>query len=169
MNTTNQGRMVNQKRKTAYENGSYNRNNLAQKTELDLLFAESKRRNIVSLPTPVVSKPSNKSNFKMSLGYLFFLVCALVMVGYALLGYIKLQAEITSHVETISKKESLLNDLTIGNEEEYTRLMSSIDLDEINQVARKELGMVNASSTQIIKVSGQTNDYVTQTRSIPVE
>jgi hypothetical protein len=65
--------------------------------------------------------------------------------------------------------ESQLNDLTIVNEEEYTRLMSSIDLDEINVVARQELGMVNASSEQIIVVSGQTDDYVIQTKSIPTK
>jgi len=167
MNQTMYEESKQQNHKNTYGNSSYNHSSTLHKRELDLTIAAPRRRQLVEVP--YAPKVPNKRNVKMSFGYLFFLVCALVMVGYALMGYIKIQAEITSQVELISSMESELNDLTIVNEEEYTRLMSSVNLDEINRVARQELGMVNASSDQIIVVSGNTDDYVTQKQSIPNE
>ncbi len=153
--------------KNTYDRSFYNRSNVAHKRELDVTIAEPRKRTLVEVPNAPI--PKQRSHVKMSLGYLLFLVCALVTVGYVLFGYVKIQAEITSQVDRISEMESQLNELTIANEEEYTRLMSSVDLDEVNRVARQELGMVNASSDQIIVVSGKTDDYVTQMQSIPNE
>lgn len=167
MSRTNQGRAVYNKHKNAYGNASYNRGNTVRKRDLDLMVQEAEKRNITEVPSR--QKTQRKNRVKMSLGYLIFLSIATIMVGYSLCGYIRLQSEITSQVETISSMESKLYDLTMTNEEEYTRLMGTVDLEVINQIARQELGMVNPSSEQVVVITTQTDDYVTQSRVVPGE
>ena len=165
MGKTNQGRTVYTTRKNAYGNASYNRGNTVHKLDLDMMIEEAEKRNIVEVPK--IQKKQTKTHFKMSVGYLIFLSLATIMVGYVLCGYIRLQADITRQVDNISSMESRLDDLTMTNEEEYTRLMGTIDLEEIDLTARQELGMVNPSSDQVVVISSSTDDYVTQSRVVP--
>lgn len=167
MSRANQGRVVYTETKNAYGNASYNRGNTVRRQDLDLSIAEPKKRKLVALESG--QKKQSKNHVKVSLGYLIFLAIATIMVGYVLSGYIKLQSDITTQVETISSMESKLNDLTLSNEEAYTRLMSSISLEEINLTARQELGMVNPSADQVVVISTVTDDYVTQSRVVPSE
>lgn len=165
MRKTNQGRTVYTTRKNAYGRASYNRGNTVHKLDLDRMAQEAEKRNISEVPSP--QKKQAKTHFKMSLGYLIFLSLATIMVGYVLCGYIRLQSDITTQVDDISTMESRLHDLTMTNEEEYTRLMGTIDLEEINLIARQKLGMVNPSSEQVVEISSSTDDYVTQSRVVP--
>ena len=102
----------------------------------------------------------------MNLGYVLFLVAALASAAIILIGYIRIQAEITLSVENIAAMESELNDLRLTNDENYARAASSVDLDEIRSVAIGELGMRYAKEGQIINVSGEGNDYVRQLADI---
>ncbi len=103
----------------------------------------------------------------MNLGYVTFLVVALLVTGAILIQYIQLQADITHTVKNISKLESRLNDLRLANNEEYSRITSSMDLEEIKRIAITELGMVYASEGQIITYSNEGYDYVEQVADIP--
>ena len=125
------------------------------------------------LQNPVQQKPVNHAVRKnrekalyMNLGYVLFLVAALVSAAIILIGYIQLQAEITLSVKNIAAMESELNDLRLTNEEDYARAASSVDLEEIRSVAIGELGMRYAKEGQIINVSGEGNDYVRQLADI---
>ena len=102
----------------------------------------------------------------MNLGYLLFLVVALVSAAFVLIGYIRLQSELTLTVKRIASMESELNSLKLSNEEEYNRAISSVNLEEIRQVAIGELGMRYAKEGQIINVTGEGSDYVRQLAEI---
>ena len=102
----------------------------------------------------------------MNLGYVLFLVAALVSAAFILIGYVKIQSEITLCVKNIAILESELNSLKLSNEEEYNRAISSIDLEEVRQIAIGELGMRYAEEEQIINVSGEGSDYVRQLTQI---
>lgn len=102
----------------------------------------------------------------MNLGYLSFLVIALVSAAFVLIGYLRLQSEMTTTIKKIASLESELNSLKLSNEEEYNRAISSVDLEEIRQVAIGELGMRYAKEGQIINVSGEGSDYVRQLAGI---
>ena len=102
----------------------------------------------------------------MNLGYVLFLVAALASAAIILIGYIRIQAEITLSVKNIAAMESELNDLRLTNDENYARAASSVDLEEIRSVAIGELGMRYAKEGQIINVSGEGNDYVRQLADI---
>lgn len=102
----------------------------------------------------------------MNLGYVLFLVVALVSAAFILIGYVRIQSEITLCVKRIASLESELNSLKLSNEEEYNRAISAVDLEEIRRVAIGELGMRYADEGQIINVSGEGSDYVRQLAQI---
>ena len=103
----------------------------------------------------------------MNAGYVLFLGMALVATGMILVYYIGLQSDITNSVKHISMLESQLNDLKVENEENYSRISSSVDLEEIRRIAIQELGMQYAQEGQIISFVSENNDYVKQMAEIP--
>ncbi len=130
------------------------------------------RRAIEQEPRKRLSNETRKNRdraYHMSFGYVVFLAAALFVAGYVLIGYIQLQADLTSQVETIASLESRLNSLRLSNDEELTRINSSVDLEEIKRIAIGELGMVYAEEGQIIHYTNEGSDYVRQVGDIPKE
>ncbi len=103
----------------------------------------------------------------MSPGYVIFLSLALFAMGWILIGYITLQSDITNSIQQISTLESELNDLKQANDEEYNRIVGSVNLEEIRRIAIQELGMQYASEGQIVDFTNENGDYVKQMASIP--
>lgn len=103
----------------------------------------------------------------MSAGYVLFLSAALAAAGIILVYYIGLQSDITNSVKNIAALERQLNELKVANEEEYSRISSSVDLEEIRRIAIQELGMQYAREGQIISFASENSDYVKQMAQIP--
>ncbi len=103
----------------------------------------------------------------MNLGYVLFLSLALVAMGAILTVYIGLQSDITSSIKNISRLESRLNTMKLDNDEEYSRITSSVDLEEVKRIAIQELGMKYAEEGQIVTFSGKGSDYMRQVADIP--
>ena len=100
-----------------------------------------------------VKKNRDKAVY-MNLGYVLFLTASLIVAGVVLIGYIRLQSEIT------------LNSLKVANDEEYSRIESSVDLDEIRRIAITELGMTYPDQNQIVTIPDEGSDYVRQLADI---
>ena len=77
-----------------------------------------------------------------------------------------LQSDITNQVDAISEMESRYNNLKLANDEEYNRINSSLDLEQIKAVAIGELGMTYAREGQIVNVEDSETDYVRQTEAL---
>lgn len=103
----------------------------------------------------------------MNAGYVLFLSAALMAAGIILVYYIGLQSDITNSVRNIASLERQLNDLKVANEENYSRINSSVDLEEIRRIAIQELGMQYAKEGQIISFTSENSDYVKQMAKIP--
>lgn len=104
----------------------------------------------------------------MSLGTLFYMTLAVVLVVAALAGYITLQAEVKNRSKNIATLESQLNTMKQENDEAYNRASGNVDLEEIKRIAIQEYGMTYATEGQIIAYSdGGGNDYVRQVAPIP--
>lgn len=101
--------------------------------------------------------------------YMVFLVAAACMVLWSCVNYLQLQAEMTTRVKNIAALETQLEDMRKENDDNYTRIMTSVDLDYIKEVAINELGMVYAQPDQVILYDGGTRDYVRQNGEIPKE
>lgn len=103
----------------------------------------------------------------MSFGYVLFLSCAVIAAGFILTIYIGLQSDITNSIKNISRLESQLNSLKLDNDEEYSRITNSVDLEEVKRVAIQELGMKYAEEGQIVIITGGGSDYMRQVADIP--
>ena len=130
-----------------------------------------RKLNVVEeLQKPLETKENGKKNrdksLYMNLGYVLFLIGALVIAAMILMSYIRVQSDIIISVRNIASLESELNNLKLSNDEDYARAASSVDLEEIRKVAIGELGMRYAKEGQIINVSGEGSDYVRQLAQI---
>ena len=132
--------------------------------QLDVVTELQKPRSPKEL-NHTVKKNRDKAIY-MNFGYVLFLTVSLLVAGFILIGYIRLQSEITASVKRISTMESTLNSLKTANDEEYSRIESSVDLDEIRRIAITELGMVYPDEDQIVTVPDGGNDYVRQVTDI---
>ena len=84
-----------------------------------------------------------------------FAICAYMMVSY-----VRLRSELSEMNRSVTAKRSELNTMISHNDAEYNRIMASVDLSEIEAIARGELGMTYASEGQIVFYSGETGDYM---------
>ena len=103
----------------------------------------------------------------MSIGYVTFLMVALVACAFFLVNYIQMQSQLTTKIAEVSRMESELNALKLANDEEYSRITSSVNLEEIKKIAIGELGMVYAQEGQIVYYNNEGSDYVRQFGDIP--
>ncbi len=103
----------------------------------------------------------------MNPAYVFFLASALIVSGIILMNYIRLQSDITNSINHIAALESELNELKLSNDEEYSRIESSVDLEEIKRIAIEELGMTYAGEGQVVEYASEGSDYVRQIADIP--
>lgn len=128
------------------------------------------RRAIEEKPKKRLSNETRKNRdraYHMNFGYVLFLAAALFVAAYVLIGYIRLQADLTAQVEQIAALESRLNSMRLANDEELVRINSSVDLEEIKRIAIGELGMTYATEGQIINYTNVSSDYVRQFGDIP--
>ncbi len=84
-----------------------------------------------------------------------FAFCAATMVNY-----VQLTSELTGLNKTVAAKQVTLNDMKSRNDADYSRVLSGIDLQEIEAIAREELGMTYAQEGQVYLYSAAGNDYM---------
>lgn len=158
--------------KNAYRSNVYVQGNTAVRKqtkrelyELPQRKAEPERRTGTRKGNAV--RRNREKALHMNVGYVVFLVCALVAAAFILTWYLGLQSDITNSIKNISRMESSLNELKLENDENYSRIDSSINLEEVKRIAIQELGMRYAEEGQIVTFSGEGSDYVRQTGEIP--
>lgn len=112
-------------------------------------------------PQPAVRKNREKAGH-MNFGYVLFLVAAMCAAAFVLIHYIQLQGDLTQKTKVVATKQVELNNLKLANDEEYNRVISSINLEEIKRIAIGELGMTYAQEGQIVTYANEKNDYMRQ-------
>ena len=151
------------------------RNKNARRTHDSYIEGNTVRKiNVVEeIQKPIERKESRTAGKKkpytalrMNIGYVVFLIGALVVSAMILMSYISLQSDIIIATRKVASLESELNNLKLSNDEDYARAASSVDLEQIRSVAIGELGMKYAKEGQIINVSGEGSDYVRQLAEI---
>lgn len=133
--------------------------NTARKLNVQRQWETEPRRQV----QPAVRKNREKAR-RMSAGYVIFLAVAICASALILVNYIQLQADLTNLTRSVASKESELNSLKVANDEAYSRVVSSIDLEEIKRIAIGELGMTYAQEGQIVLYTNESSDYM---RKVP--
>ena len=123
------------------------------------------KKELEGAPRKKLSVTTRKNREKakhMNLPYVMFLFVAVAMSIVVLTGYIRANAEVVNSVERIASLESRYLNLKADNDEEYARIVNSVDLDEVKRIAQEELGMHYATEGQIITYTDAIGDYVKQ-------
>ncbi len=158
-----------ERNKSAYRSSIYVQGNAAarrQAQEDQRFYVVPRRQERVRHAGKNVRRNREKALY-MNIGYVLFLAAAITAAAFILTGYLTLQADITSSIKNISKMESTLNELKLTNDENYSRITSSVDLEEVKRIAIQELGMCYAEEGQIVSFHGEGSDYIRQTGEIP--
>lgn len=134
--------------------GAYVYGNTAREIVITRELEEPRRQ-----PRPQVRKNRERARH-MSAGYVLFLAAALCTAALVLVNYIQLQAQLTNLTKSVASKESQLNSMRIANDEEYNRILNSVNLEEVKRIAIGELGMTYAEEGQIITYTNERNDYM---------
>lgn len=151
-----------ERRRTAYRNQIYVQGNTARRLQAVPAVKEVPLRKVNTR----VRKNREKAKH-MSIGSVLSMALAMVTAAFILTRYLGLQADITNSIKHIAALESQLNELKLDNDENYSRITSDINLEEVKRVAIQELGMTYAKEGQIITFNGEGSDYVRQTGDIP--
>ena len=106
---------------------------------------------------------------QMNLSYVIFLTAAAVVTVMVCINYMKLQAQNTTYQKKVTAMSTQLSEMKLENDNEYNRIVSSVDLQYVKDVAMNELGMTYASEDQIVTYDGRESDYVKQYQDIPTE
>ncbi len=126
---------------------------------------KSKKKQTVKISEPIPERP--KRLFSMSAGYVVFLVFSLLISAAVCIWYVRLRSELTASQKEISRLETTYNALKQSNDEEYDRIMASVDLESIKKRAMTEYGMKYPKEDQVVNISGADDDYVRQYGDIP--
>lgn len=121
-------------------------------------------------PKKQISKQTRRNREKakfLSPGQVAFLFASICLVGVVLYGYLTLQSANTAAAAEVAALQSQLNTMKLDNEEEYSRIMSSVNMEEIKVRAIEQLGMQYAQEGQVIEVPCATDDYVRQYQLMP--
>ena len=158
-----------ERHKNAYRSSIYVQGNTAARRQVERtrMYALPARRTMPERKTAHNVRRNRERALYMNVGYVLFLVTAMVTAAIILTGYLRLQSDITNSIKHISQMESRLNELKLENDENYSRITSSVNLEEVKRVAIQELGMRYAEEGQIVTFDGEGSDYVRQTGEIP--
>ena len=94
------------------------------------------------------------------------------MAGVLFIGctfYINLRNGLTERQKSVEKLESRVASLKLENDEEYDRIMGSVDMEEIKKIAMNELHMKYPDSGQVSITENNDSDYVRQYKDIPTK
>lgn len=110
---------------------------------------------------------NRERSLQMNFGYVMFLTVAAVLSVLICVNYLRLQARYTAAQKRSTYLEATLGALRIDNDEEYNRVISSVNLEDVKKTAMEKLGMVYASEEQIETYDGNVPDYVKQYMDLP--
>lgn len=109
---------------------------------------------------------NRKKALQMSPGYVVFLAVAAIIALVVCVNYVQLQSRITSRSKNITAMQEELAQMREENNTRYNAVMDTVNLEEVREKA-EELGMVYATSSQVITYNSPSADYVKQYESIP--
>ena len=142
--------------KKNYEYGDFVYGSAAPKIDIRRQIEETPVRHTTS----EITKKNRARQYAWSTAYIVVLTVCMGMMVAMFMYRVKLAAMVTSQVDTINTLEKQLNDLRMDNDEEWSRVSNSIDMEEIKRIAIGELGMTYAQEGQIITYVDEGVDYM---------
>lgn len=115
------------------------------------------------------AKKTRERALQMNFAYVAFLTGAAVLSVFVCVNFLQLQARGTRLQKEVTSLQTQLTNAVLENDSDYQRIMTSVDMEHVKDVAMNELGMVYASKSQVITYEMDENDYVIQYSEVPEE
>ncbi len=113
------------------------------------------------------TKRNRDRALSMNLGYVLFLTAAAVITVFMCVNFLQLQARETRLQKEVTLLGTQLDAAILENDSDYNRIMTSVDMEQVKDVAMNELGMVYAKKSQIVTYEIENSDYVRQYAEVP--
>lgn len=123
----------------------------------------------VNGPVEVPKRNRRQEKNTLSIPYCIFLAVACVLTLSLGAYYLEQQALSTSSQKKIASLESELAELKKVNADDLNRIETSINLEEIRDIAINELGMVYATQENVVLYKNTSQNYVSQYDEVPQE
>ena len=127
------------------------------------------RREKVHGPVEVPHRSRRQERNTLSIPYCIFLAVACVLTLTLGAYYLQQQALATSSQKKIASLESELAELKKVNADDLNRIETSVNLEEIRDIAINELGMVYATEENVVLYKNTSQNYVSQYENVPHE
>ncbi|MDO5424114.1 MAG: hypothetical protein Q4F41_10345 [Eubacteriales bacterium] len=159
-----------QQRGNSYQTRTYIDGNTVRRVQYTAVPEEQPSRQKQQRRRTNTSTRKNRERaLQMNLGYVGFLTAAAVASLFVCVNYLQVQSENTTLRNQITTLESNYSDLKLENDENYAKALSSVDLEYVRDVAINQLGMVYASTSQVVTYDDQKGDFVRQYEDVPTE
>ena len=150
------------------------RQTIAYRTEVQgsvvrQLYAVPERREQIDRPAAVPHRKRQPQKSTLSVPYCIFLTAACVLTLVLGAYYLQQQALATSSQKQIASLEEELAELKKVNADDLNRIETSVNLEEIREIAMNELGMVYATEENVVLYKNTKQNYVSQYDSVPQE
>ena len=96
-----------------------------------------------------------------------YMIMAVMLTCVMLVAYVALQTNVTTRMNHIASLENELSTVNADNKAAESRIAMTTNLTEIKERAINELGMVYATSSQIVYYSVDGSDHMSQYKDIP--
>ena len=96
-----------------------------------------------------------------------YMIGALAVICLMLVFYVSLQNSVATRMNNIASLETELSELNADNSATESRIATSTNLSDVKDRAINDLGMVYATSDQIVYYSVDSSDYMSQYYDIP--
>ena len=138
-------------------------------TAVRKLQAVPQRRESVKGPVEVTRRSRRQERNTLSIPYCIFLTVACVLTLMLGAYYLQQQALATSSQKKIASLESELAELRKVNADDLNRIETSVNLEEIRDIAINELGMIYATEENVVLYKNTSQNYVSQYGNVPQE
>ena len=103
----------------------------------------------------------------MELSSFLFLAAAAIVVVVTAFIYLQVQSGITQMKNDVIALQSEIAETKQENEDTYQKIMDSVDLSQVYEIATGELGMIQPVDNQVYKYDNKKSDMVKQYGDIP--
>ncbi len=113
------------------------------------------------------ARRNRQKALSMSRGHVAFLSICVIISAFAAASLIQIQSQMTERMRNVALLERQITDLKADNDARYKEITTSVDLNEVKDIAMNQLGMQYATEEQVIYYSVDNANYMDQYSDIP--
>lgn len=115
------------------------------------------------------AKRNREKALRVNMPYVVFLAAASIATVCVCVNFLQLQSQSVNYRKEITLLETTLSNMRLANDNAYENAVSSVNMEEIKEIAVNQLGMTYASEGQVVTYSRREGDYIRQYSEIPTE